>query len=178
MVGGFFILKALIFVVYSYIIIMSYQWFTGSGQQIEFDEILYIIKEHCYLNGKVYVGTDSFVKKRDCIFSSAICLYGADNQIGGRYFVQRYKLKKSSFSHLSVRMLKEAEKTIEIAHKIASDCPWADLELHLDISNAEKNEGTSALAKMLVGYVKGSGFECKIKPYAFAAASIADKHSK
>ena len=26
--------------------------------------------------------------------------------------------------------------------------------------------------------VKGSGFECRIKPYAFAAASIADKHSK
>ena len=84
------------------------QWFTGSGQQIEFDEIVYLIKEHCYLKGKVYVGTDSFVKKRDCIFSSAICLYGADDQVGGRYFVQRYKLKKNNFSNLSVRMLKEA----------------------------------------------------------------------
>jgi len=31
---------------------------------------------------------------------------------------------------------------------------------------------------MLIGYVKGSGYECRIKPDAFAAASIADKHSK
>ena len=42
----------------------------------------------------------------------------------------------------------------------------------------ENKEGTSHLAKMLVGYVRGSGYVCKIKPHAFAAASIADKHSK
>jgi len=30
----------------------------------------------------------------------------------------------------------------------------------------------------LVGYAKGSGFECKVKPDAFAASTIADKHSK
>ena len=75
-------------------------------------------------------------------------------------------------------MLKEAENTIELARNIIDKCSWAKLELHLDISNTDKNEGTSHLAKMLVGYVKGSGFECKTKPYAFAAASIADKHSK
>ena len=39
-------------------------------------------------------------------------------------------------------------------------------------------KGLVILAKMLVGYVKGSGYECKTKPHAFAAASIADKHSK
>ena len=58
------------------------------------------------------------------------------------------------------------------------DIPSAKLELHLDISPQESREGTSHLAKMLVGYVKGSGYECRIKPDAFAAASIADKHSK
>ena len=56
--------------------------------------------------------------------------------------------------------------------------PTAKLELHLDISPYDANEGSSHLANMLVGYVRGSGYACKTKPYAFAAASIADKHSK
>jgi len=75
-------------------------------------------------------------------------------------------------------MIKEAESTISLANYIIEKEPNAKLELHLDISPQENNQGTSHLAKMLVGYVKGSGYECKIKPYAFAAASIADKHSK
>jgi len=85
---------------------------------------------------------------------------------------------KKQFPELSIRMIKEAEKTINLANHIIDKVPNAMLELHLDISPQENNEGTSHLANMLVGYVKGSGYECRIKPYAFAAASIADKHSK
>jgi len=154
------------------------QWFTGAGDEVEFDDIIYQIKEHSFINGTVYIGSDSFFKKQDCVLSTAICLYGADNQPGGRYFFKKIKISKKQFPSLSVRMLKEAEITIGIARKVVDKCSWAKLELHLDISNTEKEEGTSHLAKMLVGYIKGSGFECKIKPYAFAAASIADKHSK
>jgi predicted RNase H-related nuclease YkuK (DUF458 family) len=154
------------------------QWFTGTGKEVGFDDIVYQIKEHTFINGTVYVGSDSFFKKQDCIFSTAICLHGADRQHGGRYFFKKTKASKKHFPSLSVRMLKEAETTIVIARRITNECSWAKLELHLDISNAEKEEGTSSLAKMLVGYIRGSGFECKVKPYAFAAASIADKHSK
>ena len=75
-------------------------------------------------------------------------------------------------------MLKEAEETIEIAHIISKTSPATKLELHLDVSSADKKEKTSHLAKMLIGYVKGSGYECKVKPHAFAANSIADRHSK
>ena len=87
-------------------------------------------------------------------------------------------LKINVFPELSIRMIKEAEKTINLANHIVELIPTAKLELHLDISPQENNEGTSHLAKMLVGYVRGSGYECRIKPDAFAAASIADKHSK
>ena len=73
---------------------------------------------------------------------------------------------------------KVPQRGINLSNTIMDEVPNAMLELHLDISPQENNEGTSHLAKMLVGYVKGSGYECKIKPYAFAAASIADKHSK
>ena len=56
--------------------------------------------------------------------------------------------------------------------------PTAKIELHLDISPAHKNNGTSNISDMLTGYARASGFECKIKPDAWASQSVADKHSK
>ena len=153
-------------------------WNTGSKDIIDFNDIIEQIKIHCNYNGTVYIGTDSFFIKNKCIFSTAICLYGADKQKGGRYFFTKTKLNKKQFPELSIRMIKEAEKTINLANDIIELIPNAKLELHLDISPHDANEGTSHLANMLVGYVKGSGYECRTKPYAFAAASIADKHSK
>ena len=153
-------------------------WNTGTSKKIEFADIIQQINLHCKLNGTVYIGTDSFFIKDNCIFSTAICLYGADNQQGGRYFYTKSKLNKNQFPELSLRMIKEAERTISLANYIIEKEPNTKLELHLDISPQENNQGTSHLANMLVGYVKGSGYECKIKPHAFAAASIADKHSK
>ena len=153
-------------------------WNTGSKDIIQFNDIIEQIKIHCKYNGTVYIGTDSFFIKNKCIFSTAICLYGADNQQGGRYFYTKTSLNKKKFPELSIRMIKEAENTIILANNIIGLIPSAKLELHLDISPQENNEGTSHLANMLVGYVKGSGYECRIKPHAFAAASIADKHSK
>ena len=153
-------------------------WNTGTGVLKTFEQILEEAKEHHFKSGTVYVGTDSFFRKDQCIFSNAICFYGADGQQGGRYFFKRIKFSKKEFPSLSIRMIKEAEQTINLAQQISENIPDIKLELHLDISNTEKGEGTSYLANMLIGYVKGSGFECKIKPDAFAAATIADKHSK
>ena len=153
-------------------------WNTGTKNKINYTSIILQIKEHSKENGTVYIGTDSFFIKDNCIFSTAICLYGADNQQGGRYFYTKTKLNKKQFPELSIRMIKEAENTITLANDIMHQVPTAKLELHLDISPHDANEGTSHLANMLVGYVRGSGYECKTKPYAFAAASIADKHSK
>ena len=153
-------------------------WNTGSNDNITFNDIIEQIRKHTLLNGTIYIGTDSFFIKNKCIFATAICLYGADKQKGGRYFYVKKSLNKKQFPELSIRMIKEAEKTINLANHIVELIPTAKLELHLDISPQENHEGTSHLAKMLVGYVKGSGYECRIKPYAFAAASIADKHSK
>ncbi len=153
-------------------------WNTGSKNKINYTSIILQIKEHSKQNGTVYIGTDSFFIKDYCIFSTAICLYKADNQQGGRYIYTKSKLNKKQFPELSIRMIKEAENTISLANNIIQQVPTAKLELHLDISPHDANAGTSHLAKMLVGYVRGSGYECKVKPFAFAAASIADKHSK
>ena len=72
----------------------------------------------------------------------------------------------------------EVEKSIAIALKILRDIPTVNIELHLDVSPSEKKEKSSKFADMLIGYARGVGFECKVKPEAFAATSIADKHTR
>ena len=52
------------------------------------------------------------------------------------------------------------------------------IELHLDVSPFAAKEGTSKFSEMLKGYVQGYGFECKLKPNAWASQSVADRHSK
>ena len=154
------------------------KWVTGSGQIVSFEEIVDIILEHRDNNGKISVGTDSFIKKQDCIFSLAICLYGADGQNGGRYFIKRTNIDKRRYPNLLQRILAEVQKSVEFSLKLLELIPVLDIEIHLDISDSHKNNGTSKFAEMLTGYAKGAGFNYKIKPDAYAATSVADKHSK
>ena len=153
-------------------------WFDGNGQRATYEHIIDDIKTHHLNNGTLYVGSDSQYYNTGVVLTSAIILHGAEGQQGGRYYINRRKLKPESYRVLAVRILAEAEQTINVANDIVKSVPNVKIELHVDISNTDKNEATSDLAKMVIGYVVGNGFECKIKPDAFAAASVADKHSK
>jgi len=72
----------------------------------------------------------------------------------------------------------EVQNSIDMGMKLLEFCPTIKIELHLDVSDSNKESRTSKFADMLIGYAKGSGFDCKIKPEAFAAYCVADKHSK
>lgn len=153
-------------------------WFTGTGERYSFEEIVKVIEDHNNDNGSLSVGTDSFIKQQDCVFSTAICLYGADDQAGGRYFVKRVIFKRKEYKTLLQRILAEVQNSVELGIKLLEFNPVLDIEIHLDISDSSKGHGTSKFADMLVGYAKGAGFNYKVKPDAFAATSVADKHSK
>ena len=151
-------------------------WTTGAGKSINFFDITQKIKSHYKNKGQVIVGTDSHIKMGKCTFTTTIVLIGAKNQKGGLYF---YKIEKyNDPDRFYNRILKEAEKSINMAMKITELCPSTNVEIHIDISPEECNNRTSPMAKMLVGYAVGSGFACKIKPESFAASVVADKHSK
>tara|TARA_A100001515_G_scaffold32192_1_gene25140 strand:- start:68716 stop:69195 length:480 start_codon:yes stop_codon:yes gene_type:complete len=156
----------------------DHTWNTGAGEALSFSEIVDIIKDHTEKDGQVSVGSDSFIRKQECIFSTAICLYGADGQSGGRYFIRRVTFKKKRFSTLLQRIMKEVQDSVEIGMVLLEHNPVIDIDIHLDVSATDRQQATSRFSDMLVGYAKGAGFNCKIKPHAFAAASIADKHSK
>jgi len=153
------------------------RWFSGSGHGHDFEDIMHQIKLHSLEGGKIFIGCDSQIVRDRCIFSTVICLHGANNQKGGYYFFSREKLKRESFPTMLMRLTTEVEKSITIASRISELNEDVDIEIHID-ANSKKGEKTGRFADMLVGYAKGAGFRCKIKPDAWASNSIADKHSK
>lgn len=154
------------------------RWFNGSGQLVDYETIISDIKSHSSLRGSVYIGTDSHLVKKECIFSTAICLHGAKNQRGGRYYFKKTRFKKSKFPTLLERITSEVHNSVQIAIEVLEFCPSVNIELHLDVSPASEKEATSRFSDMLIGYAKGVGFPCKVKPNAFAASTVADKHTK
>ena len=153
-------------------------WFSGSRKEIHYNDVLEEIKKHSKQKGQVYIGTDSHIANKHCVYSTAICLHGAKDQVGGKYFFQRTKFDANKFPTLMERIMHEVENTVNTGLKILSECPKVQIELHLDISPSDKKESTSRFADMMIGYAKGVGFPCKVKPDAFAATSVADKHNK
>jgi|TARA_R110000824_G_scaffold70719_9_gene181306 predicted RNase H-related nuclease YkuK (DUF458 family) len=152
-------------------------WFTGSGEQISFEDILDLVLDHGEDGGTVYIGTDSMIKKKKCIFCTAICLHG-DARHSNRYFFKKIETHSKDYEVLFQRIMTEVQNSVDIGLKLLYYYPDMNIELHLDISKSGGNTKTSKMADMLVGYAKGSGFECRTKPLAFAASSVADKHSK
>jgi len=151
-------------------------WKTGSGNPTTFHDIVEQATSHQESGGRVFVGTDSFVSDGKCVFASAICLYNEDLQVGGRYFFQKTTVKASSLKGLRDRITQEATRAIELAMAL-NDCGIEDLEIHLDVSPKGSQHATANLSDPLSGYARGVGFDCKVKPNAWAA-QVADKHSK
>lgn len=75
------------------------------------------------------------------------------------------------------RMFYEATLALETAQSIFDNTEALPV-IHLDASPSGGTEVTSAFSDELNGYVVGCGFECVLKPWAFVASGIADKHSK
>jgi uncharacterized protein len=152
-------------------------WHSGSGNIVELEYIFEEIKQHSINSGVTFVGCDSQITRNQCTFSTVICLHGSEGQIGGYYFYKRDKKKRNDYPTMILRLLREVESSIEIGYKILEQNPEADIEIHID-ANSRKDKPTGRFADMLMGYAKGAGFRCKIKPDAWASNSIADKHSK
>ena len=158
--------------------IKDQRWITGGGDEISFEEIVENIKKHVGKSGKVIFGTDSFTRKRVCHFATSICLCFAEDQMGGRFFVTKSNVKAKKFKTVLQRITAEVERSVRLGMFIMHYCPKVSIELHLDVSDADKGTKTSKFSDMLTGFAKGSGFDCKIKPDAFAATSVANKYSK
>ena len=153
-------------------------WTTGSNKGIEFNNIIDIVRAHVTSGSKVFIGSDSFTSAGKVCFASTICLHGG--HLPSRYFFYKENEKSKKYNTLVQRITEETRRSIELAELlfITHDFDPEIMEVHVDVSPFNAKQGTSKFSDMLKGYVNGYGFDCKIKPNAWASQSVADKHSK
>lgn len=121
---------------------------------------------------KVYIGTDSQVKRGIVEFATVI-VFLRENR-GGFMFI--HKNRKKHNMTIKERMLLEVQQSIEVAYQL---CPvlekyGVDLEVHADI-NTNPNFQSNAALKEAMGYIMGMGFLFRAKPESFASTNCANK---
>jgi hypothetical protein len=152
-------------------------WITGSGREIIFKDILIEIERYVSHGGKIFIGSDSQLCDNTCIFATAICLHGAKGSRGGKYFFKRFKDTGPQYSNLRLRIMSEVTHSLEVALDMMERFPDAEIEVHVDIGRGPKSK-TSVYVDQIQGWATSTGLSCKVKPNAWASASVADKHTK
>ncbi|MFZ5590785.1 MAG: ribonuclease H-like YkuK family protein [Bacillota bacterium] len=124
---------------------------------------------------RLIIGSDSQVKQDTC-FITAVVIHRTGK--GARYFYRKKYQRK--IKSLRQKIFYETALSLEVGNMITqylSQMGLDDLpvEIHIDVG---KHGETRDLIKEVVGMVTGSGFRARIKPDAYAASSVADKHTK
>ncbi len=147
--------------------------------EMTFDDVIATIVSEMEHNSRdkfeLLIGTDSSSTNNHLDLVSAIVLHKIGR--GGRYFWTRTRERKTpSLRH---QIWREAWLSFELAQhvirRLGSQSPLQfNLEIHVDIG---ENGRTKALIDEVVGMIIGNGLAVRIKPHAYAASSVADKHT-
>ena len=146
---------------------------------LEYEEIIekiaLFIKEDPNFKYKVIVGTDSESRNKQGDFVTAIVVHRIGK--GGIYFWRRQLLP--NMVAIADRIAKETQLSIELAWRLRDTFQHNGLsgyepEVHLDVGEGGV---TRDMIRWVTGMVLGSGLQYKIKPEAFAATKVADKHT-
>lgn len=121
------------------------------------------------------IGTDSSTSTSGLDLVSAIVLHRIG--LGGRYFWTRRRERRAP--SLRFQIWREAWLSFELAQDVIRGLEkhsllQVDLEIHVDIG---ENGRTKELIDEVVGMIIGGGMAVRIKPHAYAASAVADKHT-
>jgi len=124
---------------------------------------------------RVIIGTDSQVYNGRVEFVTALIVHRVGS--GGIYFWA--KRSESREYVLRSRIYEEAFTSLKFAQKFLDESSkngiWGyDLEIHVDIGRVGE---TRAMINEVVGMIRGSGFNVRVKPEAYGASSVADRHT-
>lgn len=150
-----------------------------SKGRMSFDEmmsdIIDYVKDIPTSAHKIIIGSDSQVK-RDTAFVTAVIVHRLGK--GARYYYRKKTQRK--IKSIRQKIFYETALSLELGgmvNKYFSNSGFEELnvEIHIDIGTHGE---TKSLIREVVGMVTGSGFQAKIKPEAYGASSVADKHTK
>tara|TARA_A200000113_G_C8641555_1_gene282702 strand:+ start:116 stop:589 length:474 start_codon:yes stop_codon:yes gene_type:complete len=149
-------------------------WHDARSEEVTLEDILNFLSSAA-TNSTIHVGCDSHFVKNNCIYAVviAVCTPGK----GGTWFFARKKFKRKNFLNMKLRLLKEVENCLEIADLISSKTLRNDVQVHLDI-NPNKLYKSSLVFTSATSWVKSQGYECIVKPDAWASSCIADTYAK
>lgn len=156
------------------------QFFSPSKGKMRFEEMMADIVE--YIRGlptsayKVIIGADSQTIQGETHFVTAVIVHRLGK--GARYFYRKRTHRK--IKSLRQQIFFETSLSLEVGSMVtkalnAAGLEDLKLEIHIDVGNHGE---TRDLIREVVGMVVGSGFKAKIKPEAYGASSVADKHTK
>ena len=145
------------------------------------DEMVLYMKEKPERQYEIVVGCDSSATK-DPTFPVAIVVLR--KQAGGRFFLRRVHYARL-FHNRHERILQEVLLSCQLALWLRENFATRALQqktplnyefqyIHADVG---ENGLTRDMIKEVMGLIRGNGFEPKIKPYSFAASSVADRFS-
>ncbi len=143
-------------------------------------EIRKFILEEPELDYQLIIGSDSRTKdaqkKPSIDLVTAIVIHRKGR--GGRYFWTKERIE--NVYSLKEKLYRETIASLEAARKLLNilkddlNGHYEELEIHIDVG---ENGPSRQMIKELVGMVNGNGFKAKVKPSAYAAASVADKYT-
>ena len=141
-------------------------------------ELVKYIHEKPELKYHIVVGTDSKAQN-EARFVSAVGIHRVGN--GGRYFWMRSEMKQCPT--LQDRIYKETMQSITLTQELRSRLKdtlgeeffWDNkITVHIDVGEVGP---TRELKDAVMGMVRGFGLEAAIKPYAYGASVLADRHA-
>lgn len=140
-------------------------------------EVVGFVKSEPQRFYKIIVGTDSRASDISSLVT-AITVWRVGN--GAIHFWTRTPQKK--FGSMRDRIWQEAISSITLAQEVrgrlqeelGSDFFWDGNEIHVDIG---ERGPTKNLIDAVKGMIRGYHFEPVIKPYAFGASVVADRHT-
>lgn len=149
---------------------MKNDWCDISGKTSTINEVIARVE-----NGhEVHVGSDSQLVGGMWRVATVICIYNPGR--GGIYFFSKKIEKKDMFRSLEERLLSEVAESLETADMIRS---LKDIKVcvHADV-NSDSSAKSQKTMTRVISYVNAMGYECLVKPKAWASTTIADKHTR
>ncbi|KKP67159.1 MAG: hypothetical protein UR68_C0013G0029 [Candidatus Roizmanbacteria bacterium GW2011_GWA2_35_19] len=125
---------------------------------------------------EIIVGTDSQkIEKNKYDFVSALIIHRVG--WGGIYFWKR--IVQDRKISLKERIYQEATMSLETSENFVNffktnGISRYDIQIHVDIGH---NGETRDMINEVVGMIRGSGYEVKIKPYSYGASKVADRYT-
>ena len=149
------------------------QWHNADSEPATFVDIVNVLEGNDLY--EIHVGCDSH--KKGGVYIFAIVIAGYVPRRGGTFYFHRKRSVDALFNSISLRLMKEAELSLEIAHILKKQFPNRLINVHLDI-NPDKRYRSSKVLTSAVSWVNSYGYNVFIKPNAWASSSLADAFAK